>query len=53
MKGNGTKVFTREHGASEDDLLQLAAFRAEMNRWAEMRDAHWAPNVCYSNGLRI
>lgn len=26
-------------GASEDDLLQLAAFRAEMNRWAEMRDA--------------
>ncbi|MDA7874900.1 FAD-dependent oxidoreductase [Rhodopirellula sp.] len=26
-------------GASEDDLLQLAAFRAEMNRWAETRDA--------------
>ena len=27
------------HGASEEDLLQLAAFRAEMDRWAEMRDA--------------
>ena len=26
------------HGASQEDLLQLAAFRAEMNRWAEMRD---------------
>lgn len=26
-------------GANEDDLLQLAAFRAEMERWADMRDA--------------
>ena len=26
-------------GANEDDLRQLAAFRAEMVRWAEMRDA--------------
>ena len=26
-------------GANEDDLKQLAAFRAEMDRWAEMRDA--------------
>jgi len=28
------------HGASEEDLLQLAAFRAEMDRWAEMRDGN-------------
>ncbi len=26
------------HGASEEDLRQLAAFRAEMDRWAGMRD---------------
>ena len=26
------------HGASEEDLRQLAAFRAEMDRWANMRD---------------
>ena len=27
------------HGASQEDLRQLAAFREEIDRWAEMRDA--------------
>ncbi len=27
------------YGASQEDLRQLAAFREEMDRWAEMRDA--------------
>ena len=27
------------HGASEEDLKQLNAFRMEMDRWADMRDA--------------